>query len=422
MSDSQASSISKEGKLSTGQWMVDQLQLAKPELLEASLGPTPEEVFRLQEIAKSGAARFYFPKRLEQRFKQEQRQRNRVQRLSVAVMTLICFAIEPLWSHWFFSMPEGAKTLELWMCFGVAVPAFAITALLQYYFVTSELAELSLLLALCVEVTVIEILRLNAAELGIHIVPTMTAAIPITAFALIGLTFGRRTALLLGYFAIVWLIDASWGAADAKRDLSVWLNEFIVLTLAWIAAAFNRVSIRRAWAANILLQISANQDSLTGLANRSAFETHYEQQMRLGKRYDKASVLALIDLDHFKLVNDYYGHPYGDAVLVRISQLLNDSARRPGDFAARIGGEEFALFLYDCTAVGALTHLTKMVKAIQALELEHVKSEIGVITISVGAVHLPATSPLSKAYQAADLNLYQAKEEGRNRLNMTELA
>lgn len=426
MKDIEESSINKASKspweAMTGRWMADQLRLAKPESLEISQGPAPEEIRQLKEIAKTGAARFYFPKRLEQRFKREQREQNKTQRLTVAVLTMVSFAFEPLWTHWLLSLPEGMKAIEMWLCLGVTVPAFAVAALLQYYFVASELAEVSLLLALCIEVAVIEVLRLQAASLGIYIVPTMTAAIPITAFALIGLTFSRRTTLFIGYFAIIWFVDLYFGENNAKRDMSVWMNEVIVLTLAWIASAFNRINIRRAWAANILLEISASQDSLTGLPNRSAFETHFEQQMRLGRRYDKPSVLALIDLDFFKQVNDYYGHPYGDDVLVKIASLLKDWARRPGDFAARIGGEEFALFLYDCTAEGAATHLSAMVQAVQALKLEHIKSKVGYVTISVGTAVLPASSTLSRAYQLADINLYRAKDEGRNRLIISALS
>lgn len=402
--------------------MVDQLRLAKPVSGNATYVPTQKEVLQLKEIAKSGTNRFYFPKELEQRFVQEQRQQNRIQRLTVAFLTMISFALEPIWTHWLLSLPDAMLPLELWLCVGIAAPAFAIAGLLQYRYLTSELAEISLLLALCVEIAVIEILRLHAADYGIYVVPTITSAIPITAFALIGLSFGRRTTLLVAYFAIIWIVDLVYGDSQSERDISVWMNEVIVLGLAWIASAFNRISIRRAWAANILLEISAKQDSLTGLSNRSAFESHYEQQMRLGRRYDKASVLALIDLDYFKQVNDYYGHPYGDEVLIKIGSLLNDWARRPGDFAARIGGEEFVLFLYDCTPEGATAHLEAMVKAVQALKLEHIKSYLGSITISVGAAHLPANVALSKAYQAVDINLYKAKDDGRNRLVFTTLA
>lgn len=420
MSKQQAASSSPSQKpgwdVSTGRWMVDQLHLVPPEPVNKSNGLAPEDVHRLKDIAKSGTTHFYFPKNLENRFNQEQRRSNRIERLSVSILTMVLFALGPIWAHWALSFPDGTKSLELWLCLGVAAPAFAVAALFQYYFVTSELAEASLLLAFCAEVVVIEILRLHAAVLGVYIVPTMTATVPIGVFALIGLSFQRRTILFVGYFAILLMVDQVFSDISARRDASVWMNEFIMVSLAWMAALFNRVSIRRAWAANVLLEISASQDALTGLSNRSAFEERYEQQMRLGLRYGKSSVLALVDLDHFKMVNDYYGHPYGDGVLVEISVLLNDWARRPGDFAARIGGEEFALFLYDCTIEGATAHLNSMVTAVRALELEHIKSREGFVTISVGAVLLPATSPLSRAYQLADTNLYQAKDAGRNQL------
>lgn len=424
MNDNEESHLSKTSKPSwegaTGKWKVEQLQLTQPGPGRTNHVLTPEEVRQLQGVAKAGAARFYFPKRLEAQFKLEQRQHNKVERLSISILVMCAFAFGPLWAHWVLSLPEGTRTLEIWLCLGIAAPTFAIAALFQYYFVTSELAEASLLIASCAAVIVIEMLRIHAATLGIYIVPTMTAAVLIGIFALVELPFRRKTILLVGYFAIIGFVDFYFGDAKAQRDISVWMNEIIVLTLTWIASTFSRINIRRAWAANILLETLASQDFLTGLSNRSSFEAHYEQQMRLARRYGKVSVLALIDLDDFKLVNDYYGHPYGDGVLVEIGLLLNDCARRPGDFAARIGGEEFALFLYDCTLEGAKTHLNSMVKAVQALDLKHIKSKVGVITISVGAVPLPVTSTLSKAYQLADVNLYKAKTEGRNRLVTSE--
>src|SRR5204863_116883 len=80
----------------------------------------------------------------------------------------------------------------------------------------------------------------------------------------------------------------------------------------------------------------ASTDSMTGLPNRAAFEAHYQRFAALTQRRRGSSVLALVDLDHFKKVNDRYGHQYGDGVLVEFALVLSEFARRPGDAAARL--------------------------------------------------------------------------------------
>ena len=128
--------------------------------------------------------------------------------------------------------------------------------------------------------------------------------------------------------------------------------------------------------------------------------------------------VAVIDLDYFKRINDRYGHQHGDGVLREAALTIEPFARRPGDIAARIGGEEFVLFLYDCGPEGAVERLERLRAAIESLGLENEDSPHGVVTASIGAVCVTELEPVSATYEKADQALYQAKRAGRNRLEM----
>ncbi len=152
-------------------------------------------------------------------------------------------------------------------------------------------------------------------------------------------------------------------------------------------------------------------DSLTGLHNRRAFTDHlrdeYLRMQRTGERY----AIVLIDIDHFKRVNDGYGHEAGDIVLKHVAATLQASARAT-DFGARLGGEEFIALLPN-TAEGARVVAEKMRLAVA----ESSPPVVGKITISLGvAVAGPDDANEATALNAADQAMYRAKGEGRNRV------
>jgi diguanylate cyclase (GGDEF)-like protein len=164
-----------------------------------------------------------------------------------------------------------------------------------------------------------------------------------------------------------------------------------------------------------LLRLS-HFDSLTGVANRRAFDVALEREHARMQRSNNELSLALIDLDHFKLVNDTGGHARGDEFLVRLAAVLQKSARRPGDLAARIGGEEFALILPETSAVDALQIAESTRGAIVNLRLPNSTSPtLPYLTISVGVATTTSKS-VKSLIAAADRALYEAKRAGRNRV------
>ena len=131
--------------------------------------------------------------------------------------------------------------------------------------------------------------------------------------------------------------------------------------------------------------------------------------------------LALIDVDHFKLYNDHYGHPAGDSCLQRVAQVLRGCAARPSDLAARYGGEEFVMLLPETDAEGAQAVAQRVMQALREAEIPHLTSPIAnLLTVSIGLVSVQATTGSSPAQwlAQADLALYQAKAKGRNRFDI----
>jgi diguanylate cyclase (GGDEF)-like protein len=169
-----------------------------------------------------------------------------------------------------------------------------------------------------------------------------------------------------------------------------------------------------------LMRELADHDSLTGLHNRRSFNRQLDRLWRQAQRESAPLALLLCDIDHFKAFNDRYGHQAGDLVLQRVGQVLADAARRPLDMAVRLGGEEFALLLYDIPEAEARQRADDLRMALEALNIAHAGSETAaVVTMSVGVACLQPIlqgGELDQLYEHADRALYEAKAFGRNQV------
>lgn len=164
---------------------------------------------------------------------------------------------------------------------------------------------------------------------------------------------------------------------------------------------------------------AANTDHLTGLANRRRFERQLEREVTRTKRYGRPFCLLLIDIDHFKTVNDTHGHPTGDEVIMQLASTLQ-AGTRGIDTAARVGGEEFAVILPETEIAGGMEVANRLRESIAKMELP---AEVGRVTASIGIAEYPASSADGLGlYAAADAALYGAKRTGRNRVVGAEFA
>ncbi|VVP66793.1 hypothetical protein PS918_00450 [Pseudomonas fluorescens] len=184
----------------------------------------------------------------------------------------------------------------------------------------------------------------------------------------------------------------------------------------------NRIQVELLGSQEKLLELNRNlellalEDALTGLANRRQFDLFIQAETGRARRNLSGLALLMIDVDHFKAFNDHYGHLAGDACLRSIAAIITDHIKRPGDLAARFGGEEFAVVLPGTDYVGAFLVAEKIRRAVLAAGLAHSESPEGVITVSVGVCgYDPASqSATEDLIGAADKALYVAKASGRN--------
>lgn len=160
------------------------------------------------------------------------------------------------------------------------------------------------------------------------------------------------------------------------------------------------------------LETLSRSDSLTLLSNRRHFMERLGIERHRRDRYRQSFCVVLCDADHFKRVNDSWGHHVGDEVLRQVGRLLETGLRIPGDVAARLGGEEFALLLTDCRESEARAVCERLRRQIAAQAFEG-GAERFHVTLSMGVVECRGGSD-EDALRQADLNLYRAKAEGRD--------
>ena len=156
----------------------------------------------------------------------------------------------------------------------------------------------------------------------------------------------------------------------------------------------------------------ASTDHLTGLANRRRFERQLEREVARTARHGRPFSLITIDIDHFKQVNDTYGHEAGDEAIKTLARVLQQGTRGI-DLAARIGGEEFAVILTETNLSGAVEVAERLRVTLKSIEIQ----PVGQIAASFGVAECPSQAETARELVArADAALYEAKREGRDRV------
>ena len=169
--------------------------------------------------------------------------------------------------------------------------------------------------------------------------------------------------------------------------------------------------------ANTRLETLVSIDGLTQLKNRRAFETQLDFQIALATEIASPLSLLLLDIDHFKRINDTFGHPVGDHYLRTLAEILQQNSRET-DFAARYGGEEFAMILPNTDHLEALAVAERLRKAVETAAWAHTP-----VTVSIGAaIFAPELQQKVAFVAAADQALYQSKASGRNRVTLANAA
>ena len=160
-------------------------------------------------------------------------------------------------------------------------------------------------------------------------------------------------------------------------------------------------------------------DPLTGLSNRRHYIITIQEEMNRAKRHNSSMALMMLDVDHFKRYNDTYGHQAGDDVLIRIAEILKHYTSRSGEYAFRLGGEEFALLISDMSDEEYIYLGNRVLNEVEKLAILHEKNDVSpYVTISIGIfIYYPeSVMTHDELYKEADDLLYRAKEQGRNKV------
>ncbi|WP_295960876.1 GGDEF domain-containing protein [Rhodoferax sp.] len=216
---------------------------------------------------------------------------------------------------------------------------------------------------------------------------------------------------------LMWLAGWAPGFQNTRYAVLVWPGAMLVLV---IAGAFAR-SYRRRYLTERALERASNTDSLTGASNRRHFEELLSQEMARCERMNHTVSLLMLDIDHFKKINDSHGHPTGDRVIQALSNTCREMSRAI-DEVARIGGEEFAILLPGADSQGAQVAAERILARVRALVMH---SQAGLPmhwTVSIGVATRRPLEPWSTERPGemliahADAALYEAKHMGRNRV------
>jgi diguanylate cyclase (GGDEF)-like protein len=207
--------------------------------------------------------------------------------------------------------------------------------------------------------------------------------------------------------------DADW--RREFENLAVAYEELLNSTIKVLRVA-DRSSTRlihvqsKLKADNEALELTSTIDTLTGLLNRRKGEEILLAEMAHYRRTGISCSVILVDLDHFKIINDTWGHNKGDEVLIQFATVLGNRLRAT-DFGARWGGDEFLVILPNTSGIQALLVAEALRQAV-----ESARFSVSPVTISLGVAELEPGMDIATWFAAADLNLYQAKNQGRNRI------
>ena len=253
-----------------------------------------------------------------------------------------------------------------------------------------------------------------------------TITIYIACILVISMTIQIQNIFSISFFTInlIGLTSVIFLYSENKSDvIRFFLTATSFTVIAWIISRFHYYRTMDVFTKNLIIQKQkktleqlATRDTLTGVLNRAKFDRIAEQSIEIANRYNRELSILMLDLDHFKNINDEFGHSMGDEILIIISGLLSASHRK-SDTLFRWGGEEFIILAPE---TGRNTAVELAERILSIINEQTYPKEIH-MTISIGvAVHEPGDS-VDTLLNKADKALYAAKDKGRNRLEIFQI-
>lgn len=308
-------------------------------------------------------------------------------------------------------LPSLLPFLVLSPLLGMIVVATLIPSLARHY---EAVAAVGITLAGLSGIHIAQTASLNGAS---YVLASLVL-INLYACRFLGLSFVIGVALS-SFLVLAHIVIGLWNQLPL-HELLYMTAILASTTVIGTVSAYNwEKTMRQTFAEHRMLNELAQRDGLTGLYNRRIFDDYIERVWRQARREQVTVEIILVDIDHFKIYNDLYGHQAGDDCLRKVANTISRAAKRPFDFSARYGGEEFALVLYGPPDDYARTVPEQLRREIMELAIQHEGSHVATtISVSVGvAIADPSSGrSLTGAIQAADEALYEAKQSGRNRV------
>jgi diguanylate cyclase (GGDEF)-like protein len=203
--------------------------------------------------------------------------------------------------------------------------------------------------------------------------------------------------------------ETFWWLAESSHEFSVGLLVRLAKRL-----RSNNETVQENIALRLQFEQAALSDPLTGFRNRRWLDQTLSRIVQRHLHAAQPLCIAIMDIDHFKRVNDSFGHAAGDAVLLQVGRIVRANLR-PSDFAARIGGEEFALIFPETSVPGGISAAERLREAIAGAAFKHHGRKLPQVTVSLGLVELERGVTPRQLLARADVALYAAKQSGRNR-------
>ena len=242
-------------------------------------------------------------------------------------------------------------------------------------------------------------------------VKTMSPVVrTMTRLGMIRITLLMTAASAIMSVAVAWLLSQVIAISNMSEHL--WLAFvipfFVTPGFSWLTA----ISMRESRMARKMAYELARRDPLTGVFNRRAFFDADQKARDASAKNTASRAILFLDIDHFKMVNDTWGHEGGDAVLVHLAGLLQNCTRK-SDLISRFGGEEFVVEAIDCETEGAISLAERILSEIRAAHVSFGACTIS-YTVSIGIAAGDKSLPTDRLLACADAQLYIAKQNGRN--------
>jgi diguanylate cyclase (GGDEF)-like protein len=368
------------------------------------------------EQLRKGFAQLKFDAPIEREFRrfyiEQSRPRGRLSGLIALILALAITSVDLILGD-----PGGDKTINL-LRLGVLCPLLAMMVVATYLPALenryTEVAGVGVAACGLIVNYVCVAVAIDGASY------TLAGSLLVNLYACLFLGLFFYQGLSISALLVVSFAATGWILGLGFSELFYSVAMLGTASMLGIIATYNlEHALRMSFLERCLLNELAERDGLTGLYNRRIFDNFMRRLWRQSRREESTIEIVMIDIDHFKVYNDLYGHQVGDDTLKRVAQCIARCAKRPFDFCARYGGEEFVLVLYNPPAEFAQSVPEQIRQSIMELAIPHEGSQsASFVTVSIGvAVARPGSGrSLMGAIQAADEALYEAKRIGRNRV------